>query len=85
MSMSQDDPRRPGPVTDAAGDAVEKSATEASAGFKSGHVRWMLVVSLVLVVIGLGAAWLVYSGSHPHEQPPSAAAQAALVRAPSAG
>jgi hypothetical protein len=83
MSMSQDDPR---PAADGkqAGDGVEKSATEASQGIKTGYMRWVLVISLLLVVIVLGAAWLVYSSSHPHEQPPSSA-QAVLVRSPSAG
>lgn len=82
MSMSQDDPR----VGDGkqAGDGAEKSATEASQGTKTGRMRWVLVFSLLLAVIVLGAAWLVYSSSHPHEQPPSTA-QAALVHAPSAG
>jgi hypothetical protein len=83
MSTSQDDPRRP-VGNDAAGDGVEKTATEASQGTKTGYMRWVLVISLLLVVIVLGAAWLVYSGSHPHEQPPSTA-QATLVRVPSAG
>jgi hypothetical protein len=83
MSMSQDDPR---PVGDArqAGDGVEKSATEASQGTKTGHIRWVLVFSLLLAVVVLGAAWLVYSNSHPHEQPASSA-QAALVDVPNAG
>ncbi|HEX3406222.1 MAG TPA: hypothetical protein VHS81_03205 [Caulobacteraceae bacterium] len=83
MSMSQDDPRRP-TGNDPAGDAVDKSATDASQGTKTGHIRWVLVFSLLLAVVVLGAAWLVYSSSHPHEQPPSTA-QAALVSTPGAG
>ena len=83
MSMSQDDPRRP-VGNDAAGDGVEKSATDASQGTKTGHIRWVLVFSVLLAVVVLGAAWLVFSGSHPHEQPVSSA-QAALVHAPNVG
>jgi hypothetical protein len=77
MSMSQDDPR---PVREGAqaGDGVEKSATEASQGTKTGHIRWVLAASLLLVVIALGAAWLVYAGSHPHPSPSASATQAIL-------
>jgi hypothetical protein len=83
MSTSQDDPRRPGDAPQA-GDGAQKSATEASQGTKTGHIRWVLVISLLLVVVVMGAAWLTYSASHPHPRPPTSA-QAALVRAPSAG
>lgn len=81
MSMRQDDPRPTGEEA-RAGDAVEKTATEASGGTKTGHVRWMLVVGLILVVIVLGGAWLSYA-SRPKvggegaaaSRPPAAAAQ----------
>ena len=80
MSTSQDDPRNgPGLVTDAAGDGAQKTATEASQGFKTGYMRWVLVFSLLLVVIVLGAAWLIYSGSHPHPQPASTTQAAATL------
>jgi len=82
MSMSQDDPRRDSEGRQA-GDAVEKSATEASGGAKTGHIRWVLVFSLLLVVIVLGAAWITYSNSHRPEPPPTS--QAELVSAPTAG
>lgn len=77
MSTSQDDPRR---FEAQAGDGAQKSATEASQGTKTGYMRWVLVFSLVLVVIALGAAWLVYSGSHPHPHtaPTSQAAASTL-------
>ena len=77
MSMSQDDPRRDGHGAQA-GDGAQKSATEASQGTKTGHIRWVLVFSLLLVVVALGAAWLSYGASHPHPQP-APNTQAALV------
>lgn len=78
MSMSQDDRRRHGEEKQA-GDAVEKSATEASQGFKTGHMRWVLVFGLLLGVIVLGAAWLTYSASHHHPQSGPAAPAAGLI------
>lgn len=82
MSMGQDDRRRTEQEARAAGDGVEKTATEASGGTKTGHVRWMLIAGLVLVVIVLGGAWLSYA-SRPKvggegaaaSQPPAAAPQ----------
>jgi hypothetical protein len=78
MSMSQDDPRQFGDGPQA-GDGAEKTATEASQGAKTGYMRWVLVFSLLLVVVALGGAWLIYSGSHGHPQsPPAAQANATL-------
>lgn len=80
MSTSQDRPPPTETATEAearaAGDAVEKTATEASGGTKTGHVRWMLVVGLVLVVIALGAAWLSYA-SRPRSEEGAAASRPA--------
>ncbi len=78
MSMSQD----PRPSGDGAqpGDAVEKSATEASQGTKTGRMRWVLVFGLLLGVIVLGAAYVTYTASHHHPEPsPSAQAATAPV------
>lgn len=72
MSIGQDDPQAR-EDSQAAGDAVEKSATEASGGTKTGHVRWMLVIGLVLVVIVLGATWISYA-SRPKTSEVGAAA-----------
>jgi hypothetical protein len=77
MSMGQDDPRRGEGAQ--AGDGVEKTATEASQGIKTGHIRWVLAASLLLVVIALGAAWMIYAASHPHPPPASASAQATMT------
>jgi hypothetical protein len=82
MSMSQDDPR-PDQGGAQAGDGVEKSATDARQGTKTGHIRWMLVVSLVLGVLVLGAAYVTYTASHHHPEP-SPATQAAATPAPGA-
>ena len=83
MSMSQDDPRRDADAAQA-GDGAQKSATEASQGAKTGRIRWVLVFSLLLVVVALGATWLTYSASHPHPQP-APNAQAAIVSPARAG
>lgn len=83
MSMSQDDPRPNGDGAQA-GDGVEKSATDASQGAKTGYMRWVLVFSLLLGVIVLGAAYVTYTASHHHPQP-SPAAQAAITHASRAG
>ena len=80
MSMSQDDPR-PDQGGAQAGDVVERSATEASQGTKTGHIRWVLVVSLVLGVVVLGAAYVTFTASHHHPEP-SPATQAATTPAP---
>ena len=82
MSMPQDD-RQPFGNRTQAGDGAEKSATEASQGTKTGHIRWVLVVSLLLGVIVLGAAYATYTASH-HRAVGSPAAQAALASAPGA-
>ena len=62
------------PTTDAAGDGAEKTAVEASQGVKTGHVRWMLVISLSLGVLALGAALIGYTASHHQPSAPSAQA-----------
>lgn len=38
---------------------VELPRTQARQGATMGHMRWVLRISLVLVVIGLFAAWLL--------------------------
>jgi hypothetical protein len=83
MTMSQDQSRAREPVQ--AGDGVEKSATEASQGTKTGHVRWVLVISLALGVVVLGAAYATYTASHHHAEPSPGAQAAAMTPGPSAG
>jgi hypothetical protein len=84
MTMSQDETPRPGePVQP--GDGVEKSATEASQGTKTGYMRWVLVISLALGVVVLGAAYATYTASHHHPGPSPAAQAAAMTPVPAAG
>ena len=83
MTMSQDQSRAGEPVQ--AGAGVEKSATEASQGTKTGHVRWVLVISLALGVVVLGAAYATYTASHHHAEPSPGAQAAAMTPGPSAG
>jgi hypothetical protein len=49
-----------------AGDGVTRTVKEVRQGVTSGHLRWVLVVSLTLGVVALGAAWLVFIAAHPH-------------------
>jgi hypothetical protein len=35
------------------------SGTEARQGYTTGHVRWVLVISVILAVAGMVIAWLV--------------------------
>jgi hypothetical protein len=75
---------RPGEPAQA-GDSVEKSATEASQGTKTGHFRWVLVISLALGVVVLGAAYATYTASHHHAEPSPGAQAAAMTPGPTAG
>lgn len=84
MTMSQDQHPRTGEPAQP-GDGVEKSATEASQGTKTGHIRWVLVISLALGVIVLGAAYATYTASHHHPDPSPAAQAAAMTPIPAAG
>ena len=72
--MTMNDPRTRDPIGNPAdGDGVEKTQVEASQGAKTGHVRWVLVISLSLGVLALGAAFLGYTASQPHANAPPAA------------
>lgn len=65
MTMTQPG-QRPDP------DAVDKTATEASQGVKTGHIRWVLAASLSLVIVALGAAFVSYTATQHHPNAPSA-------------
>jgi hypothetical protein len=78
--MTMNDPRNP----PADGDGVEKTPVEASQGAKTGHVRWVLVISLSLGVLALGAAFLGYTASQPRANAP-ASAQATTSQPASTG
>jgi len=54
-------------------------AGEARAGVTTGHVRWILTISLALATLALIAAGLWFSARSPNPQvtPPSAAARSA--------
>ena len=58
-----------------------KTPVDARQGVKTGHVRWMLVISLVLGVVVLGGAWALFSNSHSHN-PGAANATAVAERQP---
>lgn len=40
------------------GDEVHVDETEASAGEKSGHMRWVLAIGTLLAIILLSAIWM---------------------------
>ena len=61
------------PTTNAAGDGAEKTAVEASQGAKTGYMRWVLVISLSLGVLALGAAFVGYTANHHQPNAPPAA------------
>ena len=69
MTMNRPEPR-PDP---AAGDAVDKTPTQARQGVKTGHMRWVLAGGLSLVIVVLGAAFIGYTASQHHANAPSAA------------
>jgi membrane protein YdbS with pleckstrin-like domain len=48
-----------------AGDGAVKTPDEARQAVKTFHVRWVLVISLVLAVIAVGGAWLWYVSAQP--------------------
>ena len=58
-----------------------KTPVEARQAVKTGHVRWMLVISMALGVVVLGGAWAWFSASSPHN-PGAANATAATERQP---
>jgi hypothetical protein len=58
-----------------------KTPIEARQGVKTGHVRWMLAISMALGIVVLGGAWALFSGSHSHD-PGAANATAAAERQP---
>jgi hypothetical protein len=72
MTMTQPG-NQPGSPDPAAGDAVDKTETQASQGVKTGHIRWVLVASLSLGILALGAAFLGYTASQHHPNAPSSA------------
>ena len=41
------------------GDEVHMNETEASGGSKEGVVRWVLGISLLLIVIAMSLAWII--------------------------
>jgi hypothetical protein len=62
------------------GDGVEKTPVDARQGVQTGHVRWMLRISMFLGVVVLGSAFLWYvsvqpNANAPPRQPPAATAQ----------
>jgi hypothetical protein len=56
--------------TNAAGDGVVTSETEASQGQKTGHIRWVLRLSVVLAVLAMAGVWL-WSSQTSHGVAPS--------------
>jgi hypothetical protein len=65
-----------------AGDGAEKTTDDARQGVTTGHVRWMLRISLVLGVLALGAVFIGYSATRHTPAPPAAASAS---QNPSAG
>ena len=67
---------------DAAGDGAEKTPVDARQGVTTGHMRWVLRISLVLGVLALGGAFVGYAAMHhapghgDTTQPPAASAPA---------
>jgi hypothetical protein len=53
MQMENDPELNPG------GDSETLEVTEASGGQKTGHIRWVLVISTALAVVGVLIVWLV--------------------------
>jgi hypothetical protein len=58
-----------------------KTPVEARQAVTTGHIRWMLAISMALVVALLGGAWAWFSASSPHD-PGAANATAAAERQP---
>jgi hypothetical protein len=50
---------------DQQGDQVHLTQEEASGGSKSNVVRYVLVISLLLVIIGMSAVWMFGAASAP--------------------
>jgi hypothetical protein len=84
--MTMNDPGTRDPLgTPADGDGVEKTPVEASQGAKTGYMRWVLVISLSLGVLALGAAFLGYTASQPNANAPPSAAATTSQPAPNGG
>lgn len=47
------------PNTNPGGDGEVIEATPASAGQKTGHIRWVLAISLTLAIAGVLLVWIV--------------------------
>jgi ferric-dicitrate binding protein FerR (iron transport regulator) len=63
------------PDLDPAADGhVTKTPVEARQGVTTRHVRWVLGISLSLVVVVLGAALVTYDASQPKTATPATAA-----------
>jgi hypothetical protein len=62
-----------------AGDGAEKTPVDARQGVQTGHVRWMLRISMLLGVVALGGVFLWFISVQPNgntpRQAPAAAAQ----------
>mgnify|MGYP000507118634 CR=1 FL=1 len=41
------------------GDEIHFDDTEASGGEKTGHMRWVLGVGLLLAIVAMSASWIV--------------------------
>lgn len=53
------DPARAEPVEDSEPDFVTLNEEQASQGFKTGHMRWVLLIGFALAGAGLGLAALL--------------------------
>jgi hypothetical protein len=72
---------------DAAGDGVEKNVEDARQGVTTGHMRWVLRISVALAILAIGAAYVGVSLSrrapataHQPAQPPAVATSAGRRR-----
>ena len=50
-----------------AGDGVERTPVQARQAVTTGHMRWVLRISLVLGVLALGAVFLGFATMHHHQ------------------
>lgn len=41
------------------GDEIHLDDTEASGGEKTGHMRWVLGIGLLLAIVAMSASWIV--------------------------
>jgi|HubBroStandDraft_1064217.scaffolds.fasta_scaffold14370_8 hypothetical protein len=59
-------PIQPEPLTPEVPDtATHLSANDARQGIMTGHMRWVLAISLPLATVAVVVVWLVYAGA-PH-------------------